>query len=71
MRTFGPGAAFDGLALRYPRERLFHALPLLLWEPGKFREPDVNARLQNQLRTAAREWTGFVSAYKQIWPLYS
>src|SRR6266581_4089988 len=31
MRTFGAGAALRPLAGRYPRERLFNSLPLLLW----------------------------------------
>src|SRR5262249_51397349 len=31
MRTFGPAAAASFRAARYPRERLFNSLPLLLW----------------------------------------
>ena len=57
------------LAWRYPRERLFNALPLLLWEREPSAEP-VRRLLQKQLHTAASDWAGWVAAYKNIWPSY-
>lgn len=70
LRTFGPKGALSSLACRYPRERLFNALPLLLWNGEEIPEPQVMHRLQEDLQTAASDRTGFVSAYKQLWPGY-
>ena len=70
LKTFGPGAAFDAKAARYPRERLFNSLPLLLWNGEVSKEPEVTTHLQRQLGTAASDWQGLVAAYKQIWPAY-
>jgi hypothetical protein len=70
VRTFGPRAVFDSYARRYPRERLFNALSLLLWhaEPTTGRKETFH--LQRQLRTDAYDWAGLVQAYKQLWPPY-
>jgi hypothetical protein len=70
LRTFGPQAAFDSMAARYPRERLFNSLPLLLWNGEVSKEPEVKLRLQRQLRSGASDWAGLVAAYKQIWTSY-
>jgi hypothetical protein len=70
LKTFGPGVAFDAKAARYPRERLFNSLPLLLWNGELSKEPEVKMHLQKQLRTEASDWQGLVAAYKQIWPAY-
>jgi hypothetical protein len=69
LKTFGLNAISDALAWRYPRERLFNALPLLLWEPEPDAEP-IRRLLQKQLRTAATDWAGWVAAYKNLWPNY-
>jgi hypothetical protein len=70
LKTFGLKAINDALAWRYPRERLFNALPLLLWELEPSAEPIVRRLLQKQLHTAASDWAGWVAAYKNIWPTY-
>jgi hypothetical protein len=70
MKTFGPSAALDAMATRYPRERLFNSLPLLLWNGEVSREPDIQRHLQKQLRTSASDWEGLVAAYKEVWPSY-
>ena len=70
LKTFGFKAFIDALAWRYPRERLFNALPLLLWEPEPSAQPAVRVLLQKQLCTAATDWAGWVAAYKNIWPSY-
>jgi hypothetical protein len=70
LRTFGPKGALSSLACRYPRERLFNALPLLLWNGDDAQEPQIIRRLQQDLQTGASDRTGFVSAYKQLWPSY-
>jgi rhamnosyltransferase len=71
LRTFGARAALDPLAWRYPRERLFNALPLLLWDGDEAAEDTrVRTHLQQQLQSKAADWAGFLSDYKQIWPSY-
>jgi hypothetical protein len=69
-RSFGPKAALGALGGRYPRERLFNSLPLLLWNGEVSREPDVQRHLQNQLETHCSDWAGLVAAYKEVWPAY-
>lgn len=63
-RVFGPQGLADG---RYPRERLFHALSLLLWEPETLRSPALLRRTQKALRTSSREFEELVSAYFDLW----
>lgn len=70
VRTFGPKGALNSLACRYPRERLFNALPLLLWNMEETNEPQIIRRLQMELQTQASDRPGFVCAYKQLWPGY-
>ena len=62
FRAFGAG----GLALtRYPRERLFRALALLLWEQN-----DIE-KVRSELRTAAPDFAGLVSAYENLWKRFN
>ena len=68
LRVFGAKALFAHGALYYPRERLFNALPLLLWEAGS--EPQALGHLQQQLHTGAADWFGLVGAYKKVWSSY-
>jgi len=68
-RTFGAKGVLDK-AMRYPRERLLNALPLLLWEEP-LNDLRVKYFLQKELRTAASDWQGFVTAYKAVWPKFS
>jgi hypothetical protein len=65
IRTFGPSAILKPDATRYPRERLFKALALLLWTDCS--EPATQHVLQQTLRTSATDFTGFVKAYEQLW----
>lgn len=62
FRAFGA----SGLAcVRYPRERLFRALSLLLWEKNEFE------KVRSQLRTSAPDFSGLVSAYEQLWKWFN
>lgn len=65
VKTFGPFAAAAAKPWRYPRERLFHALALLLWSDIK--DPQVISAVQRELRTRAADFSGLVSAYEQLW----
>ena len=62
FRAFGAG----GLACeRYPRERLFRALALLLWEQNDFK------KVRSELRTNAADFAGLVSAYENLWKRFN
>jgi rhamnosyltransferase len=71
LKAFGKKALIDPIAWRYPRERLLNSLPLLLWNGEVEREPEVARHLQRQLLTSARDWQGFVTAYKEVWQSFS
>lgn len=70
LRTFGTGATLDIYGSRYPRERLFNTLPLLLAKGESATEPATRRQLQSQLHTRAHDWSGLVAAYKQVWNRY-
>ncbi|HLH54936.1 MAG TPA: hypothetical protein VKY92_15100 [Verrucomicrobiae bacterium] len=70
LRTFGAKASLDARAPRYPRERLFNALPLLLSDPAATAQPETRRHLQRQLFTRAEDWAGLVAAYKHVWSCY-
>ena len=66
-RTFGPASAFLASGARYPRQRLFHALCLLLWEDGVLSDTALLKRAQRELGTRAEDFAGLVAAYEQLW----
>jgi hypothetical protein len=67
LRTFGPTQLLTGKWARYPRERLFHALALLLWEPAALHEPPLVRQLHRELNTRAADFEGLVRAYEKLW----
>jgi hypothetical protein len=69
LRTFGPKAML-ALSCRYPRERLFNALTLLLWHKESADQPRHLRRLQRELQTDAPDWASLVGVFKRIWPGY-
>lgn len=53
---------------RYPRERLLHSLPLLLWEyPATPANPDLHRRLRWELLARASDLPGWIAAYSRLW----
>jgi hypothetical protein len=70
LRTFGLLALRDGGVLRYPRERLLNALPLLLWEEP-LNDLRIKRYLQKLLQCPAADWHSLVAAYKSVWPQFS
>lgn len=57
-------------AVRYPRERLLRALPVLLWQPVLLGNSRVRARLQRDLRTTAADQAGLAAAYTRLWEVF-
>jgi hypothetical protein len=70
LKTFGFRAGLDPCCCRYPRERLFNALTLLLWNGELTKEPAVKRHVQRQLHSDASDWPGLVAAFRQVWPSY-
>jgi len=58
LRAFG---ARGLTCTSYPRQRLFHALCLLLWDPDGFETTRA------ELRTEASDFAGLISAYEELW----
>lgn len=69
LRRFGWRGLLAG-ASRYPRERLFRALPVLLWHPAAVEEAPVRARLRRWLRCPASTPAGFAPAYRALWEVF-
>jgi len=66
-KAFGPIAALFGRASRYPRERLFNALALLLWTDSSLDDARLRRLLQGNLRTSDATFDGLVAAYERLW----
>ncbi len=52
---------------RHPRQRIFHALALLLWEPAAATNAAMRAQLGRELHTDATSVAGFMRAYVALW----
>jgi hypothetical protein len=60
----------EAMSWRYPRERLFNSLALLLWNANATDQPRLLRKLQQELQTDALDWAGLVSVFKRVWPRY-
>ncbi len=69
-RHFGWRELASPRALRYPRERLLRALPVLLWQPTLLGNSRARGRLQRDLRTTAADEPGLVGAYTRLWEVF-
>ncbi len=69
--TFGAPALWQEKRFRYPRERLFNALSLLLWEPTTMREPQLLHDVQTALVTHAKDFGQIIGAYQALWQRFS
>ena len=52
---------------RHPRQRIFHALVLLLWAPAAFTDPRLRHRLVTELNLRADSLDGWLPAYRALW----
>ena len=66
-KVLGLRTAFSTQGLRHPRERVFHALALLLWEPSALTTPVLLHRIQRELQTTAETLPELIVAYRRIW----
>ena len=70
LRTFGVSAVHSKWT-RYPRERIFQSLPLLLWEPATLHNQSLLRHVQDQLNTTATDLAGLIESYSAIWKTFS
>ena len=71
LRTFGPTALLRPSASRYPRERLFHSLPLLLFEPAALDQRAALRAVQGALQTNASTFSELVQTYRRLWSRFN
>ncbi len=67
LRSLGLRPLLQGQPGRHPRERIFNAMTLLLWEPSALISPSVCARLQRELQTTATTFPEMMRAYQPLW----
>jgi len=66
-KAFGLKSAFGKMASRYPRERLFNALALMLWMDDSEKDRRLVSTLQTNLCTKAESFEDLVKAYETMW----
>lgn len=66
-RAFGLRRIVSHDSCRYPRQRLFHALSLLLWESHTLTQQSLLIQVQEELFTARSDFAGLVKAYERMW----
>jgi hypothetical protein len=66
LKTFGPSALANALT-HYPRERLFTAVSLLLFEPAVCVRHELLKVVQRALETQASSFAEVVAAYRSLW----
>lgn len=52
---------------RHPRQRIFRALALLLWEPATFSDPALRRCLESELNATTPDPTAGLAAYRALW----
>jgi hypothetical protein len=67
LKTFGPSV----ISTRYPRERLLESLALLLWTPNALEDRVALQKIQTNLQTKERTFSGLVAAYRKLWSRFN
>lgn len=67
LRLLGPSAILRPGLVRHPRERLFHALPLLLWDPAAERDPETAKIVRRELNTNGNTLAEWIESYGRLW----
>jgi hypothetical protein len=71
FRAFGPTALLRPSAGRDPRERLFHSLSMLLFEPEALAEREGLRNIQGALQTTANTFPELVKTYRRLWDRFN
>jgi len=70
VKAFGPVTFFSKRSRRHPRERIFNALTLLLWEP-LMTGPEIWSWLSGELRRPICAGADSVKVYQERWRQFS
>ena len=71
LRAFGPAAVLGPRSGRYPRQRLYHALCLLLWAGDPPPDAAWWRSVQTELHTTTHDFPGLVDAYARLWSRFN
>jgi hypothetical protein len=52
---------------RHPRQRLYHSLALLLWEPQAIDDPTQQRLIETELNARGADLGEWVAAYQTLW----
>ncbi len=52
---------------RHPRQRVFHSLALLLWEPEAISDPKQLRRVETELNARGTGLSEWIAAYRVLW----
>lgn len=63
----GPSRIISGCPLRYPRQRLLHALTALLFVQGAADDPKWSAYISRELDSDADNWDSWMGGYRRLW----
>ena len=66
-RALGLRSLLDRRPTRHPRERVLHAMALLLWERDALSSAPLLDRLQGELRSRATTFPELMRAYRELW----
>lgn len=66
-RSLGPQKLWEPGPTNHPRQRVLHALTLLLWEPTVLDDPRLLSRLQRELCSTESNREILLTAYEAIW----
>lgn len=67
LKALGLRPLIQARAGCHPRERVLHAMSLLLWEPATLTTPELLEKVQKELQTSATTFPNLVSAYRDLW----
>jgi len=67
VKVAGPKVLLHHAVGRHPRQKVFEALTLLLWEPATLAAPSLLAQVQAGLNTRATSLAELVAAYRALW----
>jgi hypothetical protein len=71
VNAFGVSALWNSPVMRYPRERIFNALALLLWEPEVLNDENLLISVQAALGTRENTYAELVQAYRELWQRFN
>jgi hypothetical protein len=70
LRRSGISSLCKPHSLRYPREQLYRAMGLLLWEPNAWQNPSIRTLLGKLLRANHKSMDELIRRYEEDWHIF-